>query len=197
MHLILLFYVCSLARIFSLIELVSKIQFTQSATETVPVFFAKYFEENKPSSFHLRTRQFQTTVKDAELNTSLTEWLELDAFEDAGEDDIAALFVFSSDGHNYDTMPPFPLQNPMPSYVYKPVDRKVKPVPGVFPEDARVIRNIPENPLDTLPPLPKSPPNFIPTAKISEELLKEINIDKDNLLTSEEKKITYPHLGPQ
>ena len=29
---------------------------------------------------------------------------------------------------------------------YKHVDRKVKPVPGVFPEDARVIRQIPEDP---------------------------------------------------
>ena len=31
---------------------------------------------------------------------------------------------------------------------YKRVDRKVKPVPGVFPEDAKVIRRFQENPLE-------------------------------------------------
>ena len=37
---------------------------------------------------------------------------------------------------------------------YKPVAQKVKPVPGVFPEDARVIRQFPEDPLQSLVPLP-------------------------------------------
>lgn len=32
---------------------------------------------------------------------------------------------------------------------YKRVDRKVKPVPGVFPEDARVERRFPTNPLNS------------------------------------------------
>ena len=37
---------------------------------------------------------------------------------------------------------------------YKLVAYKVKPVPGIFPEYARVERKIPEDPLLTLPPLP-------------------------------------------
>jgi len=33
---------------------------------------------------------------------------------------------------------------------YKRVDRKVKPVPGCYPEDPRIHRQFPENPLDSL-----------------------------------------------
>ena len=38
-------------------------------------------------------------------------------------------------------------------YVYKPVQLKVKPVPAVYPEDARVVQQFPEDPLLSLPPL--------------------------------------------
>ena len=40
---------------------------------------------------------------------------------------------------------------------YKRVDKKVKPVPTVFPEDAKVKRQFPEDPLDSLPNLPSHP----------------------------------------
>ncbi len=46
---------------------------------------------------------------------------------------------------------------------YKRVDKKIKPVPGVFPEDARVVRKFPEDPLLNLQPLPMHPPKFEPT----------------------------------
>ena len=46
---------------------------------------------------------------------------------------------------------------------YKRVDKKVKPVPGIFPEDARVIRQFPEDPLHTLTSLPTHPPDFVPS----------------------------------
>jgi len=53
---------------------------------------------------------------------------------------------------------------PMQSFTaYKRVDRKVKPVPGIFPEDARVIRQFPEDPLLSLPYLSPNPPTFKPT----------------------------------
>lgn len=45
---------------------------------------------------------------------------------------------------------------------YKKVDRKVKPVPAVYPEDAKVDRRFPEDPLATLPQLPVRPPKFQP-----------------------------------
>lgn len=76
---------------------------------------------------------------------------------------------------------------------YKPVDRRVKPIPGVFPEDARVIRQFPENPLDTLPSLPKQPPEFIPTQKITMERIEEMKINKDGFLWPEEEKL-FKHI---
>ena len=45
---------------------------------------------------------------------------------------------------------------------YKRVDRKVKPVPAVFPEEARVTRQFPEDPLKSLPELTPCPPDFKP-----------------------------------
>ena len=45
---------------------------------------------------------------------------------------------------------------------YKRVDRKVKPVPAVFPEEAKVTRTFPEDPLATLKPLLKCPPTVHP-----------------------------------
>ena len=46
--------------------------------------------------------------------------------------------------------------------MYKRVDKKVHPVSGTFPEEARVRRTIPEDPLLTLSPLPTKPPEFSP-----------------------------------
>ena len=60
---------------------------------------------------------------------------------------------------------------------YKPVDKRIKPVPGVFPEDARVTRQFPEDPLLSLPTLPSRPTIFVPTERITSERLEELNIN--------------------
>ena len=52
---------------------------------------------------------------------------------------------------------------------YKRVDKKIHPVSTQLPPECEVIRQIPEDPLLTLPPLTNRPPKFIPTAKISQE----------------------------
>ena len=59
---------------------------------------------------------------------------------------------------------------------YKRVDRKVKPVPAVFPEDAKVIHTFPENPLKSLPPLPMKPPKFKPNGRLTQKLYDEMKI---------------------
>ena len=76
---------------------------------------------------------------------------------------------------------------------YKRVDRKIKPVPAVFPEDAKVQRKMPEDPLKTLLPLPTHPPVFEPTNKITEERLKLMGINTDDFLWPEEEKL-FMHL---
>ena len=72
---------------------------------------------------------------------------------------------------------------------YKPVARKVKPVPGIFPEDAKVQRRIPEDPLKTLPFLPTHPPDFVPTEKITSERLGLMEINSNGFLWPEEEKL--------
>ena len=65
---------------------------------------------------------------------------------------------------------------------YKPVARKVKPVPGVFPEDAIVRRTMPEDPLLTLLELPTHPPEFIPTSRLTRERLGSLEINSTGFL---------------
>ncbi|KAF8816799.1 hypothetical protein BYT27DRAFT_7076281, partial [Phlegmacium glaucopus] len=52
---------------------------------------------------------------------------------------------------------------------YKRVDQKIRPVPGVFPENIKVHRKIPEDPLLSLPLLSVNPPDFVPTTKLTVE----------------------------
>lgn len=77
--------------------------------------------------------------------------------------------------------------------VYKPVHRRVKPVPGVFPEDARVIRQFPEDPLATLPYLTPQPPEFEPSERLTRDRLTEMNINPDGFLLPEEEKL-FAHI---
>jgi len=72
---------------------------------------------------------------------------------------------------------------------YKPVDRRVKPVSGTFPQDALVRRSFPHDPLEGLVALSKNPPEFEPTKRISVERLKLININGDGFLWPEEEKL--------
>jgi hypothetical protein len=76
---------------------------------------------------------------------------------------------------------------------YKRVDRKVKPVPGIFPENAHVKRTIPEDPLLTLPTLSTHPPEFVPTAKITHERLHLLGVNHDGFLWPEEEKL-FAHI---
>ncbi|KAI0337426.1 hypothetical protein BDW22DRAFT_1339778, partial [Trametopsis cervina] len=68
--------------------------------------------------------------------------------------------------------------------MYKRVDRKVKPVPAVFPEDARVRRQFPEDPLANLPILPMHPPTFEEDkeGRLTLERLKEMKINPEGFL---------------
>ncbi|KAG9223332.1 hypothetical protein CCMSSC00406_0008936 [Pleurotus cornucopiae] len=76
---------------------------------------------------------------------------------------------------------------------YKRVAQKVHPVSGTYPEDAKVSRSMPEDPLDSLPPLPKDPPEFLPTEKLTKERIEAMEINKDNFLLPEEEKL-FKHI---
>jgi hypothetical protein len=73
--------------------------------------------------------------------------------------------------------------------MYKRVDKKIRPVSTTFSPDYEVKRNIPEDPLLTLPPLPFHPPVFAPTDRLSHERLKLLEINKDGFLSDEEERL--------
>ena len=76
---------------------------------------------------------------------------------------------------------------------YKRVDKKVKPVPGQIPEEIRVTRKFPEDPLRSLPTLPIHPPIFQPTSHLTTERLEEMKINTDQFLWPEEEKL-FKHI---
>ena len=76
---------------------------------------------------------------------------------------------------------------------YKPVAQQVKPIPGVFPEGARVVRQIPEDPLRTLPYLTPHPPEFTPTSKLTKERMEAMKINEGGFLWPEEEKL-FQHI---
>ena len=71
---------------------------------------------------------------------------------------------------------------------YKQVAQKVHPISGTFPENARVRQSFPHDPLESLPPLTPHPPKFIPSGQLTEDCMKDLNVNKDNFLWPEEEK---------
>ena len=72
---------------------------------------------------------------------------------------------------------------------YKKVARKVHSIAASLPEDFRVIRRRPEDPLLTLLPLPTQPPPFTPGSRLTQERYDELDINKYGFLLPEEVKL--------
>ena len=79
---------------------------------------------------------------------------------------------------------------PTPVLVYKKAAKKVHPVATSLPEDFRVIRQCPEDPLLSLPPLPTHPPPFTPSLRLTQERLDNLDLNKYNFLWPKEVKLT-------
>jgi len=72
---------------------------------------------------------------------------------------------------------------------YKTVDRKVRPVPAVMPEDVKVQRSLPDNPLSRLPVLPIQAPEFVPTSRVTQERMDKLGIDENEEMSEGEKRL--------
>lgn len=72
---------------------------------------------------------------------------------------------------------------------YKPVDKKVHSVPGTMPEQFRIVRKFPSDPLKELPELPVNPPDFVPGKRYTEERKNAMDVNPDGFLTPEEEKL--------
>ena len=84
---------------------------------------------------------------------------------------------------------PYNPSTPDQVLAYKKVARKVRPVPASLPEDYRIIRQIPVDPLLSLSPLPTHPPNFVPGTRLTQERLADLDLNRYNFLWPEEVKL--------
>lgn len=69
---------------------------------------------------------------------------------------------------------------------YKKVSKKVHPVAASLPEDFRIIRRHPEDPLLTLPILPTQPPPFTPGNRLTQERYDALKLNRFDFLWPEE-----------
>ena len=78
---------------------------------------------------------------------------------------------------------------PTPVLAYKKAAKKVHPVAASLPEDFRITRQRPEDPIISLPRLPTNPPYFIPGLRLTQERLDAMNINKYKFLWPEEERL--------
>jgi hypothetical protein len=76
-----------------------------------------------------------------------------------------------------------------PTLAYKKVARKVHPIPASLPEDFHCVHHIPKDPLLSLLPLPRLPPDFTPGIHLMQEQLEALQLDTHNFLHLEELKL--------
>ncbi len=128
--------------------------------------------------------KFKPQIKeDLEINWDMVDFRVYSVTEIFEEDDeIETILVPDNFGTNDEDIA-------LSLTAYKRVDKKIKPVSTTFPEEARVRRQLPFDPLETLMPLSKRPPKFVPTPHITKEQLETLNINPDNFLSKEEEKL--------
>ncbi|KAJ7130388.1 hypothetical protein C8R44DRAFT_829748 [Mycena epipterygia] len=73
--------------------------------------------------------------------------------------------------------------------MYKRVDKKIRPVSTTFSPEYEVKRQIPLDPLKTLPILDPHPPPFISTPRLTTERLAQLEINKEGFLSEEEERL--------
>ena len=99
------------------------------------------------------------------------------------------IYLNSGNPLDYTTLPTTKESEAIHVHKYKTVDKRVRPVPGTMPEDVKVKRTYPEDPLKNLPTLPHHPPEFTPTARLTQERMDKLGIAENEDLTEEEKRL--------
>ncbi|KIK32485.1 hypothetical protein CY34DRAFT_35460, partial [Suillus luteus UH-Slu-Lm8-n1] len=72
---------------------------------------------------------------------------------------------------------------------YKRVGKKVKPIPGTFPQTAQVNKQFPHNPFQNLIPLTPYPLEFILNGRLTHKHMVSLNINSQGFLLSKEVKL--------
>lgn len=84
--------------------------------------------------------------------------------------------------------------NPLPettTYAYKKVANRTKPVATTLPENFRIVRRIPCDPLETLPELPTHPPEFTEGTRYTLERKEAMAVNAEGFLWPEEEKLVH------
>ena len=89
-----------------------------------------------------------------------------------GEDSLTEVVLASS--FVYDSM--------VQCLAYKRVAVKVRPVPGTMPSGIKIVRQFPEDPLETLPSISLYPPLFIPGTCLTKERMEGIGLLSNTFL---------------
>ena len=78
---------------------------------------------------------------------------------------------------------------PVEVLAYKKAAKKVHPVAASLPEDFRIVRRRPEDPLLSLPKLPSHPPKFTPGPCLTQDRYDALELNKSGFLWPEEVKL--------
>ena len=87
------------------------------------------------------------------------------------------------------TVDSLPTEDAVAVLAYKKVAKKVHPIAASLPEDFRIIRHRPEDPLLTLSLLPMHPPPFTPGIRLTQERYEALELNKYDFLWPEEVKL--------
>ena len=74
---------------------------------------------------------------------------------------------------------------------YKPVAKRIKPVPTTLPEQFRIQRRPVPNALDDIPALPTHPPDFVPSKRYTQEQKDANKQNATGFLWPEEEKLAH------
>ena len=77
------------------------------------------------------------------------------------------------------------------SLAYKKVANRIKPVATTLPEEFRIVRKIPSDPLAEMPTLPIKPPEFKPGKRYTEERKNKMPVNVNGFLWPEEEKLVH------
>ena len=80
---------------------------------------------------------------------------------------------------------------PQEILAYKKVANKVRPVATTLPDEFRIIRRIPSDPLAELPKLPTSPPEYSPGERYTQERKDVMPVNTNKFLWPEEEKLVH------
>jgi len=142
---------------------------------------------NRPSTYYLQAPKGDTETKpttDIDSQNSSKEVNE-------SERKIATQDSKRDTKTNIDSPRTNGTERTIESLGYKKVANKTRPIATTLPEEFRIVRRIPSDPLANLPILTTHPPDFEPGERYTKERKEAMPVNKDGFLWPEEEKLVH------